>query len=438
MNRRELIGAAGLVALSIPASRLAAQEPGVRAFPDGFLWGASTSGHQVEGNDTASDTWFLANIRPTAFAEPAGDAANSFALWETDLDLCVAMGLNAYRFSVEWSRIEPEQGLVSQAALDHYARIVEGCHARGLAPIVTFNHFTSPRWFAAAGGWLNPEAGHWFAEQCRRVMRAMGDGIHQAITFNEPNLPKLLGSLDLPPALKQAQRANLDRAGELTDSAKFVSANVTRPEDVEPLEIAMEAGHALARDAIKAERSELPVGLSIAIFDDQAGPGGEGKLEEMRNHLYRRWLDVAKADDFLGVQNYERAIWGPDGRLPAPEDVGHENGGTDVYAPSLAGAVRYAHAETGKPILVTEHGINDATDLVRQRFIPDALGHLHSAIADGVPVTGYCHWSLLDNFEWIFGYGPRFGLVSVDRTSFRRMPKLSSVVYERIARANAL
>lgn len=435
-RRTMLAGSAALTALS--AGPLRAQATPRRAFPEGFIWGAATAGHQVEGNDTASDTWFLENIQPTAFTEPAGDAANSFHLWPVDLDLCVAMGLNAYRFSVEWSRIEPERGLVSQAMLDHYTRMVEGCHKRGLRPIVTFNHFTSPRWFAAAGGWLNPEAADLFAAQCERVMRAMGDGIDHAVTFNEPNLPKLLDSLDLPPQLKAAQRANLDRAGALTGSERFVATNVTRPEDMAPIEQGMLVGHARARAAIKAIRSDLPVGASVAIFDDQAAPGGEAMRDRMRAHLYGLWMEAAREDDFLGVQNYERAVWGPQGRLPAPDNAVRGHMGAEVYPASLAGAVRYAHAATGRPILVTEHGVSANDDAIRQWFIPESLGHLHQAIAEGIPVKGYCHWSLLDNFEWIFGYGPKFGLHSVDPQSFNRTAKGSAVVYEAIARRNSL
>ncbi|HEY8539636.1 MAG TPA: family 1 glycosylhydrolase, partial [Steroidobacteraceae bacterium] len=147
-------GAAMLAASALPSA--GAQSKG--QFPRGFLWGAATSGHQTEGNNTASDTWFLEHLQPTAFAEPSGDACNSFELWPTDLDLVRSLGLNSYRFSVEWARIEPERGHYSNAMLDHYSRIVDGCRERGLTPIVTFNHFTCPRWFAASGGWLNPDA----------------------------------------------------------------------------------------------------------------------------------------------------------------------------------------------------------------------------------------------------------------------------------------
>jgi len=376
LDRRELIAMGGALAATaaFPGPALSAG----RTFPKGFLWGAATAGHQVEGNDTASDTWFLANIKPTVFAEPAGDAANSFMLWAEDLDVCRNMGLNAYRFSVEWSRIEPERGLVSQAMLDHYKRIVDGCRARGLAPVVTFSHFTSPRWFAAAGGWLNPEAPDLFAAQCERVMRAMGDGISHAVTFNEPNLFRLLDGL-LPPQVRELERATLTRAAELTGSTHFVASNVVRPEDNDGLERGLLNGHARARQAIKALRSDLPVGCSLAMVDEQAVRGGEAMRDRTRERLYGAWLKAVRGDDFLGVQNYERRVWGPKGRVaPAPNETRSQTG-QEVHAPSLAGAVRYAHEATGVPIFVTEHGVSSDNDALRAALISEALGHLHGA-----------------------------------------------------------
>ncbi len=436
-DRRQLLSIGASLAAVSAAPALATVQA-KRRFPKGFVWGASTAGHQVEGNDTASDTWFMENITPTVFREPAGDSANSFALWETDLDLCKAMGLNAYRFSVEWSRVEPEKGKISQAALDHYTRMVAGCAKRGLKAIVTYNHFTSPRWFAAQKGWLNRDAADWFAAYCERVTRAFGDGIDHAVTFNEPNLPKLIDSLNLPPQIKVMDRKTLDRATALTGGERFVPTNVVRPEDLEPMEAAMLIGHARARQAIKAVRGDLPVGVSLALFDDQAGSDGMAKRDAMRRHLYGAWLESAKADDYIGVQNYERAVWGADARLPAPAGARRGHLGAEVYPASLAGAVRYAHAMCGKPVLVTEHGVGTDDDATRAWLIPEALRQLHAAMADGVPVLGYCHWSLLDNFEWIFGYGPKFGLHSVDRKTFVRTAKPSSRVYGAIARSNSV
>ena len=125
-------------------------------FPNGFLWGVATAGHQVEGDNANSDTWFAENVTPTVFREPSGKAVNSYVLWREDIDLAASLGLNSYRFSVEWARVEPVEGFFEADELAHYGAIVDYCLERGLAPVVTFNHFTAPHWFASAGGWLNP------------------------------------------------------------------------------------------------------------------------------------------------------------------------------------------------------------------------------------------------------------------------------------------
>ena len=145
-----------------------------RPFPTDFLWGVATAGHQNEGNNTTSDTWFLENVSPTIFAERSGRACNTWELWPVDLDLAAGMGLNAFRFSTEWARIEPARGDFDAVALDHYEAVVDGCLERGLAPAVTFSHFTSPHWFAAGGAWLDADAPELFARFCDRVMARVG------------------------------------------------------------------------------------------------------------------------------------------------------------------------------------------------------------------------------------------------------------------------
>ncbi|HEX7873191.1 MAG TPA: family 1 glycosylhydrolase [Sphingobium sp.] len=409
---------------------------GSPAFPKGFLWGTATAPHQIEGNNVASDLWFLENQQPTIFATPSGDACNSFELWETDLDLMKAMGLNTYRFGIEWARIEPEKGLFSTAMLNHYKALIEGCRTRGLNPIVTFSHFTAPRWFSAQGGWTNAEAPELFARFCDRAMRALGAGIASAITFNEPNILLLLKSM-LPPPVWQMQRQTLDMAAKRLGVPKFVSANVAGLDDLPALQQGLLAAHKAGKAAIKAVRPDLPVGLSLAMMDDQA-VGRNSVRDRMREELYGPWLALAKADDFIGVQNYERALWADKGRLPTPKGATVNWSGTEVYAPSLGNAVRYAHAVTSVPILVSEHGVGTDDDAIRAAFIPAALAGLKQAMDDGVPVLGYCHWSLIDNFEWIFGYKPKFGLHSVDPVTFARTPKPSAAVYGAIARRNAL
>jgi beta-glucosidase len=408
-----------------------------KSFPKGFIWGAATAGHQVEGNDTNSDTWFLEQVQPTLFAERAGDADNSLELWPADLDLVRSLNLNAFRFSLEWSRIEPDPGQFSIAMMDHYLRIIDGCRSRGLQPLVTFNHFSAPRWFAARGGWTNPESPGLFERFCERAARHLARPIGYATTLNEPNLLRLLAWLDLPPAMMERQRAMLDAAARALGVAKFTAANAANPDDLDGIQKNLLEGHRRGRQAIKAVRSDLPVGVSLAVIDDQA-VGAHSRRDEKREQVYGAWLEAVKGDDFVGVQNYERSLIDEHGTLPPPQGAPRDGMGREIYPASLANAARYVHEQSGRPILITEHGLCTDDDTQRAAFIPAALSSLADAMAGGLPVLGYVHWTLLDNFEWIFGYKPHYGLCSVDRQTFKRTPKPSASVLATIARANSV
>lgn len=401
-------------------------------FPDDFLWGVASAGHQNEGGNDASDIWFLENTRPSLFAERSGQACRGYDLWAQDLDLVAGMGLNAYRFSVEWSRIEPAPGEISAAALDHYERMVDGSLERGLAPVVTFCHFAAPHWFAAAGSWLAPDAARRFAEHCARVMSRFGDRIAAGVTLNEPNLEQLLQT-KLPPQLEQVKLDMLAAAARRAGAERYYAANVIPGAAQREFQYAFTMAHRAAKAAIKAERADLPVGVSIAMADEVALDGGEQRRDRRRADVYDHWLEVARDDDFVGVQNYERTYHGPDGEV-LPE--GARNGmGTVIEPGSLAGAVQYAHRMSAVPVLVTEHGLQTDDDRQRARFIPESLRLLEAEIAAGTPVLGYLHWTLMDNFEWISGYGPKLGLHSVDRTTFVRTPKPSAHEYAAYVRA---
>ena len=405
------------------------------SFPADFLWGVATAGHQNEGDNVHSDTWFLENVTPSVFQDRSGKATNGWELWESDLDLVAGMNLNAYRFSVEWARVEPTEGEFSEGALAHYEAVVDGCHARGLAPIVTFNHFTSPHWFAARGAWLDPEAPELFARYCGAVMDRFGDRIRLAVTFNEPDLPEMLTWADLPSFVADLERATLAAASAAAGVERYRAGNVMLPEDFAAMRAGMTAGHQAAKAAIKAHRPELPVGLSLAVVDDVAAPGGEELRDRKRAEVYEHWLALAREDDFIGVQNYERIIYGPDGQVRPADGVAVNGMGTAVEPDSLRGAVEYVHSVAQVPVLVSEHGIGTEDDSIRAAFIEPSLDGLAQAIADGVPVIGYCHWTLMDNFEWIFGYGPKLGLHSVDRETFERTAKPSAGVYAELVRA---
>jgi beta-glucosidase len=408
-----------------------------RNFPPGFLWGVSGAGHQTEGDNANSDTWFTELVTPTVFREPSGKACDSYVRWREDVRLASDLGLTAYRFSVEWARVEPVEGTFSVEALDHYEAIVDECLARGLAPVVTFNHFTSPHWFAMRGGWLDPVAPSLFVRYCERVMERFGDRIAVAVTMNEPNLARLLTWLDLPGVIRDLERATLAAASEAAGVPAYRLSNVMLPEEMDAISDGMTAGHIAARAAIKSRRADLPVGLSIAIIDDVAVGDDASVRDRKRAAVYEHWLTLARDDDFVGVQNYERIYYDGSGAVPAPEDVPRNQMGSGVEPLSLAGAVRYAHEVARVPVLVTEHGMATADDTMRAAFIEPSLSGLLDVIDEGVPVLGYLHWTLLDNFEWIFGYEFHYGLHEVDRDTFARTPKPSAAVYSRVVRAHA-
>ena len=432
LGRRAVVaGGASLIALAGLPARAAGRG---RAFPSSFVWGAATAGHQVEGNNINSDVWVAEHTRPTVYAEPSGDAANSFDLWPVDLQLVKSLGLNSYRFSLEWARIETEPGVFSNAMLDHYKRMVETCRKQDIRPIVTFNHFTTPAWFAARSGWLNPEAPALFGRFCDRAARHLASAIDHAVTLNEPNLQGVLQDV-LPAGLFAADKAMNEAAARKLGVERFLPANALEQPDWATAQQHLREGHSLGRAAIKAVRSDLPVGVSLAVLDEQEAEP-HSLQGAVRERLYGPWLRHVRGDDFLGVQNYERRLWGAKGTLPGPADAKRTTLGSEVYPPSLAGAVRYCHSVAQTPILVTEHGVGTDDDRIRAWLIPAALDELKKLMDEGVPVKGYCHWSLIDNFEWAFGYKIRYGLHSLDRQTFERTPKPSALVYREYIRAN--
>jgi beta-glucosidase len=436
-SRRELLGSASAsasaVALALAAAPAFAETPKKHgaAFPQGFLWGAASAGHQIEGNNVNSDIWLLEQVKPTFFRQPSGDACNSFERWSQDLDLVRALGLNAYRFSLEWARIEPAEGQFSIAMLDHYKAIIDGCHARGLTPMVTYNHMSAPRWFAALGGWEVAAAADRFTRYCECATKHLGDRIDYAITLNEPNLLRLLRWFGQSQEFSRAQDAMLAAAAKACGSAHFSTLSIGDPDRMLAASI---AGHERAYAAIKAIRPQMQLGVSLAVVDDQA-VGPNSRRDEKRRDAYETWLAAAtRAADFIGVQNYERQRLDAKGPLPHPPGSVVTDAGAEYYPASLANSVRYVHETTRKPIIVTENGIATADDALRQRYIPEALSGLRQAIDEGVPVLGYMHWSLLDSYEWVFGYAPRYGLVAVDPKTFARTPKPSAGLYGALAR----
>jgi beta-glucosidase len=439
MDRRTLLK-------SIPAVLLAQGRPvfaagagaGSRKFPRGFLWGAATAGYQVEGNNVNADIWLLEHVKPTIFVEPSGDACDSLTRWREDLNLVRDLGLNAYRFSLEWARIEPAEGHFSRAMLDHYRSLIEACRAADIVPVVTFNHFACPIWFAARGGWTAQDAPGLYARYCDRAARHLGAGIGFAVTLNEPNIMKVLRRFAPSPEFVATRRAMLAAAAHASGSRRFVTGLVANDEDVEAMLAPMIAAHRQSYETIKSAHPNLPVGASISVSDDQP-VGPTTHVEQKRKEVYSEWLEALRVTgDFVGVQNYDRTRLGAHGVEPPPAGARLTQHGVEIYPASLGNAVRFVYQATGKPVLVTENGLDADDDGLRAAYIPAALDGLHKACVDGIPVLGYLYWSLLDNYEWSLGYAYRYGLYSVDRKTFKRSRKPSATVLSRIALRNAL
>ena len=385
-------------------------------FPEGFLWGVASAAHQIEGGNTNNDWWDWEHNPASGCVESSGDACDSAHRWPEDLDLVAGLGLRAYRFSLEWSRIEPAEGEWSRAALDHYRRICEGCRTRGIEPVVTFHHFSSPRWFAARGGWEAPDAPERFARFVERSAARLGDLVGWACTLNEPNVVAALGySVGVYPP------------GERDQLGKHLAVNA-----------ALVRAHRLAVDAMRSGPGDYPVGLTLSMEEMVAGPGGEQARDVAEQIVEDTFLDATGGDDFIGVQCYERRIFGPTGPIPPPPGARLTEAGFEFWPHVVEHTVRRAARVTGLPVVVTENGLATQDDAERIEFIGEALRGLHRCIADGVDVRGYFVWSLLDSFEWNRGFHGMLGLHEVDRETFERRPKPSAAWYGSVARANAL
>jgi len=405
-----------------------------RPVPGNFLWGTAISAHQSEGNNINSDAWLCETVTPTLYAEPSRDACDSYHRYEEDIAIAADLGFNCHRIGIEWARIEPEEGLFSTAALDHYRRVLDACHARGLAPMVTYNHFTVPRWFAARGGFEVVDGADLFARFAGKSTDRLGDLIAYASTFNEANIQRLVAQLRRGPEAGAATDAMLAACAKACGSDRFSSLLFAPVETSEPI---MLDAHNKATAAMKAGPGNFPVGLTLTMQDVQ-GVGEGHHAEAMIDMLYGPWLEAARQSDFVGVQTYTRVLVGPEGRLSPPADAELTGAHYEFYPQALGGTIRFAHDRIGRPISVTENGICTDDDARRIAYLDAALAEVRQCLADGIPVHSYICWSLLDNFEWTRGYGERFGLVHVDFKTQKRTPKLSAAYFREAIAKNAV
>jgi len=386
-----------------------------RALPDGFLWGAATSAHQTEGNNVNNDWWKLE--QDTAeYLQASGDAVDSYHRYEEDMRLLADAGFNAYRFSIEWARIEPAPGQFSRAELAHYRRMIDTALRLGLTPVVTLHHFTHPRWLGAHDAWLRDDAVDLFTRYVGEAASIL-DGVEWVCTINEPNVLAVNHG-----ALAEVAAGRPYPFGMLPDT-KIGDRLIEAHQAVVPL----------LRQATGAK-----VGWTVANQALVPVPGAEAKHAEVQRIWEDMYLEPAREDDFVGVQSYTSQLVDENGIVPHPEHPDNTLVGWAYRPDALEIAIRHTREVVGEvPIVVTENGIATPDDERRIAYTTGALRGVLNAVDDGVDIRGYLHWSLLDNVEW-GRWEPTFGLVAVDRETFERRPKPSLAWLGSVARANAL
>jgi len=416
-------------------------------FPKGFLVGAATAAHQGEGNNIHSDFWAMEQMEHSNFDEPSLDAVDHYNRFEEDIRLLAEAGLNAYRFSIEWARIEPEQGRFDDGEIEHYRQVLDCCHRNGVTPVVTMHHFSSPKWLTISGGWENPAVVEHFKNYCVYVIEKLGDRMEYVCTINEANMglqiaalirdimrqmgvPLQVGMNFEPPAAMMKGRLEMARAFGVEDPRQINSFLDMRTKEGDLLTV---RAHEAARDAMKAAAPHLKVGLTLSLHDFEPQPGGETAAQAEWDEEFLHYLPYIKNDDFLGVQNYTRKLVDATGPLPAPAGAELTQMEYEFYPQAIANVIRTVHKDLPIPILVTENGVATADDDRRVAYIEQATAGVQQCISDGLPVKGYFYWSLLDNFEWHKGFTKTFGLIAVDRKTQTRQPKESLYLLGKLA-----
>ena len=415
-------------------------------FPDQFLWGTATAAYQVEGGNVWND-WYDWEQKGRIYQDHiCGRACDWWAgQWKLDLDRAAEAGQNAHRFSIEWSRIQPDPNRWNENAIDHYRAMVRGMVDRGLTPMVTLHHFTNPRWLMEQGGWENPQAVLHFQHFVEKIVPALREYVKLWCPINEPNVYAFLGYLlgDFPPG--KSDLSSLFRV--MTHLARAQAA---------------------AYQVIHRLQPQARVGSVIHYRHFQpAQPGNP--LDRLVSHLHRSlfneffpraaqtgWLvfphrrirrpEIQGSQDFLGINYYtaEKVTL----RLSASDNfflhrfldpgVKHSETGYIALTPQgLFEAVRWG-AGYQLPLYITENGIDDSQDTIRPRYLAEHIHALWKALQHGWPVQGYFHWTLVDNFEWERGWSQRFGLWELNRYTQTRIKRRSADLYAAVCRENAL
>lgn len=427
-------------------------------FSDTFLKGAATAAHQVEGNNIHSDYWLQEHLPHSSFAEPSGQADDHYHRYQEDMKLLRDAGANAYRFSIEWARIEHRKGFFDEREIAHYQQMILDCQKCGLEPVVTLMHFTSPAWLISEGGWENPQVVEYFADYVRHIVPILRHHVRYVCTINEANmrlqLRELIKSYSLADAASNPQKTgSKETTAQISEKESQVQvglnlnnqmllgmkeaaeafgipdprkiATFVSPASPEGDILVMKA-HRAAVKILKEADPEIQAGLTLSLHDIQACPSGEQEAARLWEEEFTHYLPWIADDDFLGVQNYTRKCVNADGVCLPDHPREKTQMGYEVYPEALEHVIRKVAEDFKGTLLVTENGIATDRDELRCEFIRKAADGVKNCIRDGIPVKGYFYWSLLDNFEWQKGFSMTFDLISVDRThDLMRHPKES-------------
>lgn len=398
-------------------------------FPKDFLWGASTSSHQVEGGLHNSWTrWERSDRRLSDLCDQgfikqygkqqfiSGNAADHFHRFREDFRLAKSLGHNATRFSIEWSRIEPKEGEFDEKALAHYRTVLKFVRSLGMEPFVTLWHWPLPCWLEDMGGWANPKTTEYFARYVSRVADAVGEYVTHWITLNEPEIYASNSYfLGIWPPQRRNPIAYLQVLNHLLTA------------------------HVQAYGVLKAAYPTSEVGIATnnvyfeAAINEPVHRIVGGIASWWNNHWF---LDRMKnCQDFIGLNYYfhHRIAFG----FGKNKNLRTSDLGWELYPEGIYHVLKDLH-KYGVPVYITEHGLADAQDRQRGRYIAESLYHIHRALLAGVDVRGYLHWSLIDNFEWDKGFWPRFGLIAVDFKTQRRTVRQSAQIYKAICKTGGL
>jgi len=407
-------------------------------FPENFYWGSATSSHQVEGNnhndwtewekanadrlakEAARKEWpdFILKNYPNSLQEEnyiSGRACDHYNRFREDFDIAKQLGHNAHRFSIEWSRIEPEEGKFDEKEIEHYRQVILALRERGIEPFVTLWHWTNPIWFAQKGGWLNKDSPKYFERYTNKITRSL-NFVRFWITLNEPDDLYAFRAYfqGIYPPCKHSILKTWRVLGNLAEV------------------------HKRAYKIIHKNNPLAQVGFANNTIYFEA-KGFFAKIVKFFAHWYWNFWFLRKTisyNDFIGCNFYHHNTL-KGFKVNQNENKNTSDVGWEIMPIGIYHVLKYLK-KYNKPIYITENGIADAMDIKRAEYIKEHLKWTHKAIQEGIDVRGYFHWSLLDNFEWDKGFWPRFGLVEVDYKTMERKIRNSALEYKKICQNNAL